>query len=305
MLGITLKVISVAVFLLMSTGAKSLPQIPLGQLVFFRSFFAILPIIIILQLRGELGVSLKTKRVPAHLLRTFVGISGMSLLFVAIINLPLPEAITLSYSIPLMIVVLSAIILKERVRMFRWTAVAVGAIGVLTIAWPRLTLLTSGAPLDNAESLGLICAITGAFFAACAMLATRSLVTTERSGTVVLYYSSFASIIALCSLAFGWVMPTPLELAMLIGIGISGGIGQILLTESYRHADMSIIAPFEYSSLILSIAIGYLVFGDLPTINMIVGGLIVVAAGIAIILRERHLGLKRRARAKRVSSPQG
>lgn len=305
MLGISLKVTSVIVFIFMQSGAKSMNHVPVGELVFFRSLFAVLPIIVIMQWRGELRVSLKTKRFGGHLLRTMFGTIGMSALFLALYNLPLPEATTLSYAIPLIIVALSALILKEPVRAFRWTAVGVGAIGVLVVAWPRFSIITSGVPLTNGETFGVICAMVGACFAAGAMLTTRSLVTTERSGTVVIYYSSLATIIALCTLPFGWIMPSPPELAMLIAIGVFGGIGQILLTESYRHADMSIIAPFEYSSLLFAIVIGYFAFGDLPTINMLVGGAIVIAAGVAIILRERHLGLQRRARARKVSPASG
>lgn len=305
MLGIALKVISVTVFIFMQSGAKSLNHIFVGELVFFRSLFAVLPILVIMQWRGELKASLKTQRFGGHLIRTAFGTLGMTALFLALYNLPLPEATTLTYAIPLIIVVLSALILKEPVRAFRWTAVGVGAVGVLIVAWPRLSLFTSGAALTSGETFGVICAMVGACLAAGAMLSTRSLVATERSGTIVLYYSSLASILALLTLPFGWVMPSPFELAMLIGIGVLGGIGQILLTESYRHADMSVIAPFEYSSLLFAIVIGYFAFGETPTIYTLIGGLIVIAAGIAIILRERHLGLKRRDEARAVTPASG
>jgi drug/metabolite transporter (DMT)-like permease len=97
-------------------------------------------------------------------------------------------------------------------------------------------------------------------------------------------------------------MPTPEQFAMLIAAGIFGGIAQILLTESYRHADMSVVAPFEYASLILSIGAGYFFFKDIPTIEMLIGGVIVVGSGLFIIYREHRLGLERR-KAGEVSPP--
>jgi drug/metabolite transporter (DMT)-like permease len=134
------------------------------------------------------------------------------------------------------------------------------------------------------------------------MVLVRRLVETERSATIVLYFSITSSIIALMTLPFGWVMPTPTQFAMLIGAGILGGIAQILLTESYRHADMSVVAPFEYASLILTIVVGYVFFRDVPTVAMLVGGVIVVGSGLFIIYREHRLGLERR-KAGEVSPP--
>ena len=93
-----------------------------------------------------------------------------------------------------------------------------------------------------------------------------------------------------------------MQAALLVGAGFAGGIGQILLTESYRHADVSVVAPFEYTSLLLSIAIGYLVFRDIPTVEMLIGATIVVAAGLFIIYREHRLGLERR-KAREVTPP--
>jgi drug/metabolite transporter (DMT)-like permease len=290
-LAIGLKLTSVLLFV--ATAIKSMQDIPLGEMVFFRSAFAMLPIFAFLALRGELRAGLATKRPFAHLIRGLFGISGMVLGFTALMRLPLPEATTLNYTAPLMVVVLGALILKERVGIYRWTAVAVGITGILIIAWPRLTLFTSGTPLGREEMIGVIAALSGATIAAVAQIYVRRLIVTETSAAVVMYFSVTASVLALCTLPFGWVMPTPFELSLMIASGILGGTGQVLLTESYRHADMSVIAPFDYSSMIFAIAVGYLVFAEIPTLNMLVGGVIVVAAGVFIIWREHHLRLPR------------
>ncbi|ODS95684.1 MULTISPECIES: DMT family transporter [unclassified Devosia] len=303
MTGIAFKLSSVCVFLGMSSLLKASEGVPSGQLVFFRSFFAILPIIAYLIWKGELGVGLKTKHPVSHLLRGLVGTGGMMTGFFALTQLPLAEAITISYATPLLIVVFSAVFYHEQVRLYRWSAVLVGLVGVVIIIWPRLTVFSGGISDMSGATLGAISALVAAGFAATAMVLVRKLVETERSATIVLYFSLTSSVFGLATLPFGWVMPTTEQFALLIGAGIFGGIGQILLTESYRHADMSVVAPFEYASLILSVLIGYLIFHDVPTIEMLAGGAIVVGSGLFIIYREHKLGLERK-RASEVTPPQ-
>lgn len=302
--GIGLKVLSVCVFLVMAALLKASQGVPAGELVFFRSFFAILPVVIYLAMRRELVVGFQTKHPLSHLGRGLVGTGGMAFGFFALTKLPFPEAVALNYATPLLIVVFSAIFLQERVRLYRWSAVLVGLGGVIIMIWPRLTIFSGGVSDMSDASLGVISALVACCFAATAMLLVRRLVATERSATIVLYFSISSTLIGLCSLPLGWVMPDPGQFAMLVGAGITGGIAQILLTESYRHADMSVVAPFEYTSLVLSIVVGYFFFQDVPTVEMLIGGLIVVGAGIFIIYREHRLGLDN-SKAREVSTPQG
>lgn len=303
MTGIAFKLSSVCVFLGMSSLLKASEGVPSGQLVFFRSFFAILPIIAYLIWKGELGVGLKTRHPVSHLLRGLVGTGGMMTGFFALTQLPLAEAITISYATPLLIVVFSAVFYHEQVRLYRWSAVLIGLVGVVIIIWPRLTVFSGGISDMSGATLGAVSALVAAGFAATAMVLVRKLVETERSATIVLYFSLTSSVFGLATLPFGWVMPTAEQFALLVGAGIFGGIGQILLTESYRHADMSVVAPFEYASLILSVLIGYVIFHDVPSIEMLAGGAIVVGSGLFIIYREHKLGLERK-RASEVSPPQ-
>jgi drug/metabolite transporter (DMT)-like permease len=304
MRGIAFKVISVAVFLVMAALLKASDGVPAGELVFFRSFFAILPVVIYLAMRRELLVGFQTRHPLSHVARGLVGTGGMAFGVFALTKLPFPEAIALNYATPLLIVVFSAIFLREPVRLYRWSAVLVGLAGVIIMIWPRLTIFSGGVTDMSGATLGAISALVACCFAAAAMLLVRRLVFTERSATIVLYFSISSTIIGLCSLPLGWVVPTPTQFAMLVGAGITGGIAQILLTESYRHADMSVVAPFEYTSLVLSIAVGYFLFQDIPTVEMLIGGLIVVGAGIFIIYREHRLGIDTN-KAREDSTPQG
>jgi len=304
MRGIGLKVASVTVFVAMASLLKAAEGVPPGQLVFFRSFFAIFPIAVFLAWRGQLADGLKTANPGGHFVRGIIGTVSMGCNFLALTLLPLPEATSIGYAAPLIIVVLSALILRERVWLYRWSAVVIGLIGVLIVMWPRLTLFSEGSQAGYDEMVGATAAFLGACCAAFAMLQVRRLVMSEKTATIVIYFSLTSSVLALVTLPFGWVWPTPQQAALLIGAGFCGGIAQILLTSSYRHADMSIIAPFEYASLILAIIVGYTVFAEVPTIEMLVGGVIVVGSGIFVIVREHQLGLAR-ARAKEASTPQG
>ncbi|MGX9576203.1 DMT family transporter [Mesorhizobium sp. f-mel] len=299
-----LKIVSVAVFVAMSSCIKAAGTVPAGQIVFFRSFFAIFPIVVFLAFQGKLGTAFSTKRPLNHIARGVVGVCAMGLGFFALIRLPLPEAITLNYAQPLLVVVFSSIFLGEAIRVYRWSAVAVGLVGVLVISWPELTLLGSGAALGDQEVIGVIAALVAAAISAVAMLLVRNLVQSEPTATIVLWFSVTASVLALLSLPFGWQALTPVQAGLLIAAGFCGGVAQILMTAAYRHAEASVVAPFEYTSMLLGIVVGYLAFGDVPTVHMLIGGLIVVAAGIFIIWRERQLGLER-ARTRQATPPQG
>jgi drug/metabolite transporter (DMT)-like permease len=301
--GIAYKVASVIVFVVMSSLLKASVGIPAGELVFFRSFFGIFPVIGFLAMRGELRQGLISHAPGSQIWRGLVGTASMGCGFFALTKLPLPEAVTLGYATPLIIVVLSAIVLHETVRIYRWTAVFIGLIGVLVIGWPQLTLFSTG--IDSGAALGVAASFAGACLGAVAQLLVRRLIQTERPATIVLYFLVVSSLISLLTVPFGWVMPSPLTAAYLVCAGIAGGIAQVLLTESYRHAELSVVAPFEYSSLVFSVIIGFMFFGDVPDWFMLVGGIIVVGSGLFIIYREHRLGLEQPAEVQEVVTPQG
>ncbi|WP_085025076.1 DMT family transporter [Ensifer aridi] len=304
MKGIVLKILSVVVFVCMSTSIKAAGNdIATGQITFYRSAFAMVPILLFLACRGELRDAFRTSNVSGHLARGFVGILSMSCGFYGLVHLPLPEAIAIGYAMPLLAVAFAAIFLGEIVRLYRWSAVVIGMVGVLIITWPRLTLFDEGG-LGSSEALGAIAVLLSATLGAMAMVLVRKLVQKERTHTIVLYFSLSASVFSLATLPFGWTSMSWQAFFLLMIAGFCGGVAQILLTESYRHADMSTIAPFEYTSIVLGMAIGYVLFGDIPTGTMLAGTVIVVGAGIFIIYREHQLGLERKGARKHVT-PQG
>lgn len=291
-------------FIMMAALIKvSSDRVPTGQAVFFRSFFGIPIILAWLAIRNELRTGLKTNNLTGHFWRGLVGTMGMSSGFAALALLPFSEVKAIQYAQPVLVVIFAAMFLGERVRVFRLTAVALGMAGVLVIMSPRLTILSDGIG-DLRLALGAVLAFSSAIFAALAHVFVRKLTQSEATPAIVFYFAITASTLSLFTIPFGWVMPTSSEAMMLVGAGLVGGIGQIFLTSSYRYADASLIAPFEYSSILLALGIGYFIFAEVPTLMMLGGVVMIVAAGVLIIWRERQLGLKRE-QSRKVITPQG
>jgi drug/metabolite transporter (DMT)-like permease len=298
---IIFKILSVFLFVVMAGIIKSVSgHVPPGQSVFFRSFFAIPVIVVWLMMRKELRIGFKTQNPMNHVWRGVIGTSAMAMTFGALGLLPLPEMTAIGYAMPIFVVIFAAMFLNETVRLFRLVTVAVGLIGVMIIMAPRLSVDV----IDVTETLGAVLALGAAVGAALAQVFIRKLTKTETTSSIVFWFSVTASGLSLLTIYWGWVVPTPKEAALLILAGFIGGVGQILLTSSYRLADASFVAPFEYSSMLFSIAIGFAFFDEVPTLTTLVGAAVVIVAGIMIIWRERQLGLER-SKTRKAMSPQG
>lgn len=301
--GILCKVLSVVTFVAMSACIKAASAtVPAGETVFFRSAFA-LPIIFgWLAVRGELATGLRVGSPMAHFFRGFAGTTAMALGFAGLAFLPLPEFVAIGYTTPLLVVIFAAMFLGEEVRLFRMSAVALGFVGVAIILAPRLTILSGG--FEVSASLGALLVLMSACFAALAQVFIRNLVRSESTTAIVFWFTISSTCFSLVTIPFGWVLPDLKTFAILVVAGLLGGIGQILLTSSYRFAEASLVAPFEYVSMLVSIVIGYAVFGEVPTWQVVSGTVVVIAAGVLIIWRERQLGLQR-GKARETTTPHG
>ncbi|MGR3455582.1 DMT family transporter [Pseudooceanicola sp.] len=300
--GIALKLCAVMCFIVMISLIKA-ADVPAGEAVFFRSFFAIPVILVWIAMRGELRDGLKVQSVSAHALRGALGTFAMGTNFAAIVLLPLPEVTALNYTMPLLVVVFAAMFLNEKVGLFRFGAVGLGLFGVMVVMEPNISLASGGA-VETTQMLGVILVLFSATSGALAQVHIRNMVQVEQTSAIVFFFSLTASVLSLLTLPFGWVMPTATEAAFLVGCGLLGGVGQICLTSSYRFADASLVAPFDYASMIFAVLIGYFVFSEVPTLQTLVGAAIVIAAGVIIILRERYLGIQR-GKARAAKNPYG
>jgi len=291
---ICIKLVSVVLFAIMSALIRYLGQtVPLGEVVFFRSAFAIVPVVLVYAWRNELSAAVRTERPFGHLGRGTLSVIGMFLNFAALGRLPLVDVTAINFASPLITVALAALLLHERVRAYRWTAVFVGFLGVFVMLWPYLTLADTVLAGSTAATVGLICAMTSAVTNAGSVIQTRRLTDSEHTASIVFYFSLICAIMGALTLPFIWYTPTWPELIALILTGLIGGLSHILLTESYRYAPASVVAPFDYTAMLWAFLIGYFFFGEVTTIYLFVGAGIVVASGLFVIWRERQLGVQR------------
>jgi len=289
---VLLKLMSAFLFAVMSVLVRYLGErYPVGEVVFFRSACAILPVVVIYAWRGELEAAIRTGRPFAHIGRGATAVGAMFCNFSSLARLPVVDATAISFVSPLITVGLSAVILKERVRIYRWSAVIIGFAGVLVMLAPHLDVGSSTASTTGA--IGAALGLMGACFSAGSTVQTRVLTASETTSSIVLYFSLICALAGLCTWPFGWVTPTWPELAALVTIGIFGGLAHIFLTESYRLAPASLVAPFDYTSMLWALLLGYLVFQEVPSALVFLGAGIIAGAGLFVIWRERQLGLQR------------
>jgi drug/metabolite transporter (DMT)-like permease len=293
-LAILIKLLSVLLFAMMSALVRFVGDVvPVGQVVFFRSAFAIIPVLTIYAWRGEIGAAVRTGRPLGHLTRGLISVASMFLNFASLARLPLVDATAISFAAPFITVALAAVILGEQVRAYRWSAVVVGFCGVVVMLWPYLDVPALIGSSSTSTTVGALCAITAAFTNSGAVIQTRRLTDSETTASIVFYFSLICTFAGLATLPFGWVTPTATQLAALIAIGVIGGLSHIFLTESYRWAPASVVAPFDYVALLWAFVFGYMLFGEIPTIHVYAGAAIVAASGLLVIWRERQLARMR------------
>jgi drug/metabolite transporter (DMT)-like permease len=297
--GIVLKLVSAVLFAVMSALIRYLgARYPIGEVVFYRSAFAILPVVIVYAWRGELAATVRTERPLGQASRGALSIVGMFCNFGALARLPLIEANAISFTSPLISVALAALVLKERVRIYRWSAVTIGFIGVLVVLAPHFSGDELTIAMASATSVaGVIYALAGSVTNAGTMIQTRHLTKSETTSSIVFYFSLICALAGLVTWPFGWLTPTGTEFAALAAIGFLGGTGHIFLTESYRYASASLVAPFDYTSMIWALLLGYAMFGETPTVMIVLGSAIIAAAGLFVIWREHQLALMSKRRA--------
>ncbi|MCE9522002.1 MAG: DMT family transporter [Alphaproteobacteria bacterium] len=294
LLGIGLKIAATFVFTLMAAIARHLGEtFPVGQIVFFRSLFAFIPIAGLMIYAGHGFSMLATKRPLSHLRRSFTGVCAMFTYFGALMYLPLADVTAISFASPLIVVTLAALMLGEAIRAYRWSAVAVGFVGVLIMVSPHLSLGSGEAP-----TVGLLLAILNAGLVAFTMIFIRMMAGTEPALAIAFYFQLSSTTVSALTLPFAWVTPGGRELALLILMGILGGFGQLFMTNSYRFAQASTLASFDYAAMVWAILFGWLFFSELPAVAVYVGAVIVIASGLFIALRERQLGLERKLEEK-------
>lgn len=256
--GIRLRILSGLLFTVMALCVKlTSATVPLGQIVFFRSAFALIPLVIFLCVLGEFPRGLYTNRPVGHLVRSSLGAAAMFASFASIARLPLAEATLIGYLAPIMMAVLAVLILKERLNARRIAGIGLGMFGVLVLTLPEV-----GAPEINSTRLagygfGLLMGI----FTAGALIQVRRLAATESPGAIAFYFVLVSMLAALLTLPAGWVKLGTSDLLPLIVAGLAGGCAHIAMTLAFKYAEATLLAPFEYLTLVWAGMIDVIWFG--------------------------------------------
>jgi len=285
LLGIALRIGAATSFGLMAAAIKlgDARGVSLPELAFYRFAFGLPPLLAWIALTRNAG-AWRTQRPLAHLARGMLGLTTMVCAFAALTYLPLAEAATIGFAAPLFSVMLSALVLNEPVGRHRWSAVALGLIGVLIVMRP------SGSHLPAA---GLAFATLAALGTAAVTITIRQIGRTEATPTIVLWFTLFS--MAATGLLLPWYGRghDAGTWAILIGLGLAGGMGQLFLTSALRFAPVAVVVPFDYTQLLWAVLLGWALWGTHPPASTWAGAAVIVASGLYTLYREHKLGRDR------------
>ena len=280
-LGVLYGIASVACFAMMDASVKWLDMFPVGQVLFSRFFFGLIPILMLVP-RGEFKTFYKTSRPKLHAFRAITGTLAIIALFIALREIPLADVVSLTFGGPIFVTLGSIFFLSEKVGIRRWVAVLIGFFGMLLIVKPAYEEL----------NIYYIFPIIFCIFFACVALSIRSLSSTEPNYRIALYFSLLSMIVGLLTLPFGWVMPNTFEFFLLIFTGLVGSVANILLTVSLRFAEASLVTPTKYLNLVFAILLGYFIWGEIPKLLTLVGAGLIIISSVIIFMRESELKKK-------------
>jgi drug/metabolite transporter (DMT)-like permease len=256
-------------------------DIPTGQTIFVRGLISASVIALIAWRTDGLHL-LKTSNWRSHALRSLSGTVSIFCLFAAVTMIPLADVTAIQFTAPMFLTVLAMLFLGERIHRFRWTALGIGFLGVIIMIGPHLSFA-------EGTSVGAVVALGNALFSAIAMVFLRRMSGSEHAITITFYFSLTFMLCAALTAFQGWLLPTPTQWFFIVFAGLFGVFGQLLLTFSYRYAEASMIAPLDYSNMIMAVILGYLFFGEIPSLSVWIGAPLVVGAGLIILWREYYL----------------
>ena len=249
---------------------------PIWEVIFFRALSGVIISVVLIIFCG--WQPLKTKKPIGHLTRAFSSVACVVFYFFGLKYLMLSENVAIVHSAPILATLLAVPILGEKLGFHRIIAVALGFIGVLVIVKP-------GSDLFKAESLF---PLTAAFFMAISYLATRFLMSTESSISIIFYYSFALLITSLIFFPDDFVIPSVFNLIPLMSLGVMGSLGHYFMSQAAKSAEVVVITPFEYTSFIFLGVMGYFFYNEIPSVSVFIGAALIVLSGIYIVYREQQ-----------------
>ena len=271
--------ISICAFSIMDLIVKWSDNYPVGQVLFFRGLFGMMPIFFLIPKERYFDFY-KTNRSILHFKRCFAGLIAIVAIFIALRELPLATVVSITFAAPIFTTILSIFFLNEKVGFYRWMAVLVGFIGIIIISEPGYSSL-------NLYYIYPIIFCLGLSYVA---IAIRQLSSTEPVWLIGLYFSFSIMIMSFFSLiTHEWILPNLKDLFLLSMVGILGGLANLWLTQSYKFSEVSLVTPLKYLALVFGIIFGYLIWDEVPTIKTLIGAGLVIISSIIIFRREIYL----------------
>ena len=270
---------SICAFSVMDLIVKWSENYPVGQVLFFRGFFGIIPILFLIPKDRYLNFY-KTKRGLLHFKRCFSGLVAIVAIFIALRKLPLATVVSITFAAPIFTTIMSIFLLSEKVGLYRWIAVIVGFVGILIISEPGFSSL----------NIYYIYPIIFCFGLSYVAIAIKQLSTSEPVWLIGLFFSISIFIMSFFSLfTQGWILPSLKDLFLLSMVGVLGGLANLWLTQSYKFSEVSLVTPLKYLALVFAIIFGYLFWDEIPTIKTLMGAALVIISSIIIFRREIYL----------------
>jgi len=278
--------ISVCAFSLMDVIVKWSDDYPVGQVLFFRGFFGIIPILFLIPKDRYLDFY-KTTRPFLHFKRCLAGLIALVSIFIALRNLPLATVVSITFAAPIFTTIFSIFLLNEKVGLYRWLAVLVGFVGIIIISEPGFSSL-------NLYYIYPIIFCLGLSYVA---IAIRKLSSTEPVWLISFFFSFSIMLLSFLSFYQNWILPSLMDLFLLSLIGILGGLANLWLSQSYKLSEVSLVTPLKYLALVFAIIFGFFIWDEVPTFKTLIGAGLVILSSFIIFRRE--LILKKRLSVSR------
>ena len=285
-LGFFYMFISVCAFSLMDVIVKWSEDYPVGQVLFFRGFCGIIPILFLIPKDRYLDFY-KTTRPFLHFKRCLAGLIALVSIFIALRNLPLATVVSITFAAPIFTTIFSIFLLNEKVGLYRWLAVLVGFVGIIIISEPGFSSL-------NLYYIYPIIFCLGLSYVA---IAIRKLSSTEPVWLISFFFSFSIMLLSFLSFYQNWIFPSLIDLFLLSLIGILGGLANLWLSQSYKLSEVSLVTPLKYLALVFAIIFGYFIWDEVPTFKTLLGAGLVILSSFIIFRRE--LVLKKRLSVSR------
>jgi drug/metabolite transporter (DMT)-like permease len=261
-------------------------HVALPEIMFWRQAITLPLLTARLAVAGKLAV-LRTQRLKSHAMRGAIGMTGMTFNFGAVAMLHLAESTTFNFTAPLFAVLLAALVLREPVGPWRWSAVVLGFVGVLLITRPG----GASSTLAALPPLGIALGLLSALFNAIISYLLRDLGRTEHPICVVFWFAVFGTSVTLPLLPFVMTDHDAGTWALLIGLGVAGTLGQVLMTAALKFGSVASVIVMDYTQLIWATLFGLLIWGQQASATLWLGAPLVIAAGLVIAWREYRLSL--------------